>query len=151
MNRPAWLLGGLVIAGALGAWVWTTQAWTTQGATDRAPPAATVVAAPLGVGALGRVEPATRIRKLNQPGGFSVTRLGRLLVAEGDMVAVGQVIAEFADAGQKDAAILQAEAALVQSRAALARIRAAGRPEEIAAQRARIEALLFAERSLRRD
>jgi HlyD family secretion protein len=110
-----------------------------------------VAAAPLGVGALGRVEPATRIRKLNQPGGFSVTRLGRLLVAEGDMVAVGQVIAEFADAGQKDAAILQAEAALVQSRAALARIRAAGRPEEIAAQRARIEALLFAERSLRRD
>ena len=38
-----------------------------------------------------------------------------------------------------------------QARAELARIRAAGRPEEIAAQRARIEALHFAEASARRD
>nr|WP_255568920.1 efflux RND transporter periplasmic adaptor subunit [Neoroseomonas alba] len=98
-------------------------------------------AGPVGVGALGRVEPASRIRTLTQPGGMAVTRLDRLLVEEGDRVTEGQLLAEFADAAQKDASVAQAEAAVAEQRASLDRMRAAGRPSEVEAQRARIAAL----------
>ncbi|HWT10789.1 MAG TPA: efflux RND transporter periplasmic adaptor subunit, partial [Roseomonas sp.] len=85
--------------------------------------------------------PASRIRRLTQPGGMAVTRLDRLLVEEGALVEAGQLLAEFADAAQKDAAVAQAMAAVAEYRASLDRIRAAGRPSEIEAQRARIAAL----------
>lgn len=138
MTQRARLLAGLlVVAVAGGGYVWFSQAHAPQAAT----PAATTPAAPVGVGALGRVEPASRIRRLTQPGGMAVTRLDRLLVNEGDEVTEGQLLAEFADAAQKDAAVAQAEAAVAEYRASLDRIRAAGRPSEIAAQRARIAAL----------
>lgn len=104
-------------------------------------PGSPATQAPIGVGALGRVEPASRIRRLSQSGGTSVTRLDRLLVAEGDVVAEGALLAEFADAPQQDAAIAQARAAVAEARASLDRIRAGGRPSEIEAQRARIAAL----------
>jgi len=126
-------------------------ALVSHGAADRAPVAVAPPPGPVGVGALGRIEPASRIRKLNQPGGMSVTRLERLLVAEGERVAAGQLLAVFADAAQKDAAVAQAEMAVAQARAGLARIRAAGRAEEIAAQRARIEALRANEVSAQRE
>jgi HlyD family secretion protein len=103
------------------------------------------------VGALGRVEPASRIRKLSQPGGFAITRVERLLVAEGDRVEAGQLVDELSDAAQKDAAVAQAEASLAEARANLAKTRAAGRPSEIAAQRARIESLLAQEAIARRE
>lgn len=143
MNRK--LLLGLVLlaAGAAG--------WFFFG---RAPPPAPVMAAPavpLGVGALGRVEPASRIRKLNQPGGMAVTRLERLLVTEGDEVRAGQLLAEFADTGTKDAAVAQAEAALAEQRAALARTREAGRESEVTAQRARIASMAAQEEIARRE
>ncbi|MBL6076396.1 efflux RND transporter periplasmic adaptor subunit [Belnapia sp. T18] len=148
MKRRAALLGLLLVA-LTGAGL----AWVRLSAREAAP-ITSAEAAPLpppGVGALGRVEPASRIRRLNPPGGMAVTRLDRLLVTEGDRVEAGQLIAEFGDLAQKEAAIAQAEAQLAQSRAELARIRAAGRPEEVAAQRARIDALRFAESSARRD
>lgn len=97
--------------------------------------------APLGVGALGRVEPAGRVRRLNQPGGMAVTRLSRLLVEEGQVVAAGALLAEFADAEQKDAAVAGARAALAEAVAQRDRVRAGGRPSEVAAQRARIASL----------
>ncbi|MBY0333288.1 MAG: biotin/lipoyl-binding protein, partial [Acetobacteraceae bacterium] len=106
---------------------------------------------PVGVGALGRVEPASRVRKLNQPGGFAVSRVQQMLVAEGDRVAPGQLLAVLADAAQKDAAVGQAEAAVAEARATLEKTRAAGRPSEIAAQRARIENLALQEGISRRD
>ena len=106
---------------------------------------------PIGIGALGRVEPASRVRKLNQAGGMNVSRLAKVLVLEGDRVAAGQLLAEFADAPQKDAATVQAGAMVRQTRAALDRIRAAGRAEDIQAQRDRVDALRAAENSLARD
>ncbi len=107
--------------------------------------------APVGVGALGRVEPQSRVRKLTHPGGMSVTRVSRVLVAEGDVVRAGQVLAEFADAAQKDGATMQAEATLAQAVAALDKLKAGGRDSDIAAQRARIAALAAAEEIARRD
>ncbi|MCQ4162634.1 biotin/lipoyl-binding protein, partial [Roseomonas sp. GC11] len=71
----------------------------------------------LGVGALGRIEPASRIRRLAAPGGMNVTRLGRLLVEEGQAVAEGQLLAELADAAQKDAQAARAAAALAEAEA----------------------------------
>lgn len=139
MTRRARILSGVLAVGAAaGTWAWLNHSPGPSAAT----PVATAPAAPVGVGALGRVEPASRIRRLNQPGGMAVTRLDRLLVAEGDAVTEGQLLAEFADAAQKDAAVAQAEAAVAEFRASLDRIRAAGRPSEVAAQRARIAALV---------
>ena len=144
MNRR--LLGTLVvlIVGGGALWFW-------QGRAAQTPPAPVVAAGPVGVGALGRVEPASRVRKLSQPGGFSVNRVGRLLVAEGDAVSAGQLLAELSDAEQKDAAVTQAQAAVAESRARLAKTRAAGRPSEIEAQQARIQALWAVEDMARRD
>jgi HlyD family secretion protein len=147
-RRARLLLGAAVLAAAIGG-----AALVTHGGAER-PPATAPVAAnrePVGVGALGRVEPVTRIRRLTQPGGMAVTRLDRLLVAEGDAVQEGQLLAEFADAAQKDAAVAQAAAAVAEARASLERTRAGGRPSEIAAQQARIESLAAQADIARRD
>lgn len=137
MKRRWLLLGGLSALALGGGWVVLAR-------EAPPPPAAGPAAAQiesLGVGALGRVEPASRIRRLNQPGGMHVSRLGRLLVEEGQEVTAGQLLAEFADATQKDAAVAQARGHLAEQRAALARTREAARPSERDAQRARIESL----------
>lgn len=136
MTRRTRLLLGLAVLGAAAG----GYAALTEGGAEPAP----AMAAPeeaIGVGALGRVEPASRIRRLSQPGGAAVTRLDRLFVAEGELVAEGALLAEFADAPQRDAAVAQARAAVAEARAGLDRIHVAGRPSEIAAQRARIAAL----------
>ena len=145
MKRALILL--LVVAGAGGG------VWYAMGQRQAPPPAAAQPAAPvaMGVGALGRIEPAGRIRKLQTPGGMNVTRLARLHVREGDEVREGQLLAEFADTASKDADVLRAEAALLEARASLERTRAAGRPSEIAAQRARIAALSAVEENARRE
>lgn len=138
MTRRGRILAGLVaLAVAAGGYAVLTRGEATRPATS----VAAAPAGPIGVGALGRVEPASRIRRLTQPGGMAVTRLDRLLVEEGAVVEAGQLLAEFADAAQKDAAVAQAMAAVAEYRASLDRIRAAGRPSEIEAQRARIAAL----------
>ncbi len=144
MIRRAVFLACVVAVLAAGAAWW-------QGRAPAAPPPPEVAAEPVGVGALGRIEPTSRIRKLAPPGGFAVNRVDQLLVEEGQSVAAGQILARFADAAQKDAAVAQAEAALAEARASLARVRAAGRPSEIAAQRAHIAALAAAEEIARRN
>jgi HlyD family secretion protein len=134
-----------VVLAALAGTVW----WRSQPAAP--PPAAAAPAPPAGVGALGRIDPAGRIRKLAAPGGVNVTRVGRLLVTEGEQVQQGQLLAEFGDVALKDATVAQAEAALAEARATLAKVRAAGRPSEIAAQQARIRNLSAVEAINRRD
>jgi HlyD family secretion protein len=146
MTLRHWLLGGMALAAlAGGAWWWRGTEPATPPAAIAAPPQ------PAGIGALGRVEPASRIRKLAAPGGFNVSRVQRLLVAEGEQVQAGQLLAEFSDAAVKDATVAQAEATLAEARATLAKVRAAGRPSEIAAQRARIVNLAALEAINRRD
>uniref|UniRef100_UPI0022EA227D biotin/lipoyl-binding protein n=1 Tax=Falsiroseomonas oryzae TaxID=2766473 RepID=UPI0022EA227D len=135
-RRTKLLVGAVALAVAGGAGF----LWMTPGEAERAP-APLAVTEPVGVGALGRVEPASRILRLGPAPSQDGARIERLLVAEGDLVQAGQVLAEFSDAALKDAAQQQAEAQLAQARARLERTRAAGRPSEVAAQRARIEAL----------
>jgi len=140
------LLLGLAVIGATSAGYATLR----PGGADPAPPPA-VASAPVGIGALGRVEPASRIRRLTHPGGMSVTRLERLFVAEGDEVAEGALLAEFADGAQKAASIAQARATVTEAAANLDRTRAAGRPSEIAAQRASIASFRAQEELALRD
>jgi HlyD family secretion protein len=141
------LLGLALLAAAGGGGL----LWVRHGEAERAPSPAAVAPAPIGVGALGRIEPASRILRLAAAPSLDGARIERLLVAEGDVVQPGQVLAEFSDAALKDAATRQAAALLTQAGARLDRTRAAGRPSEIAAQRARIEALRNAEDSARRE
>jgi HlyD family secretion protein len=74
-----------------------------------------------------------------------------LLVEEGDDVAAGQLIGEFADAPSKHAAVAQSDAATAEAQTELARVRAAGRPEDIEAERERIESLRFQREIARAD
>ena len=105
-----------------------------------------------GVGALGRVEPQSRILKLtHSAGAMAGVRIERMLVEEGSRVEPGTLLAIFSDAEQKDATLAQAEAQVAQMQANLARIRAAGRPEDVAAQRARVGSLAAAAEINRRD
>ena len=148
MTREYWLLSIIPLAACAAAVV----LWNQPGQADTHPePAVLTNDQAVGIGALGRIEPASRVRKLNQAGGLNVSRVGRLMVDDGDHVTAGQLVAEFSDAAQKDAATAQAEAAVRQSEAMLARIRAAGRPEDVQAQRQRVESLRAAEASLIRD
>jgi HlyD family secretion protein len=142
------LLLGAALLGAGGGAYWL---FGGQEAPAVAPAPARAATAPAGVGALGRVEPASRIRRLAPGSGQEGARIDRLLVTEGVVVEAGQVVAEFHDAALKDSALAQAEAQRDQAAARLARTRAGGRPSEIAAQRARIEAVTNAEASLRRE
>ena len=141
--KAALALGALL---ALGVGGWAVR----NDVRSQTPPASKPAAAP-GVGALGRIEPMSRVRKLSHPGGMATTRIDQVLVQEGDVVVAGQLLAVFADAGQKDAAVAQSEAALAQAQASLAKTLAAGRPSELAAQRARVSALALQEEINRRD
>jgi HlyD family secretion protein len=108
-------------------------------------------AATTGVGALGRVEPASRIRRVTRAAGAEGVRVLALDVREGDEVEAGALLARFDDLPKKEAALAQAEANVVLARARLARLKAAGRDTEIAAARARIAAAAAAEESARRE
>ena len=143
MRALGWLAALLVAAG-IGAW------GAGLGPFAPPPPVASAAAAgPVGVGALGRVEPAGRIRRLAAPA--SGARLDRLLVTEGDRVMAGQVLAEFSDAAQRDASVEEAAGRVAQAAATLARTRIGGSETEVAAAQARAEALRAAEETALRD
>ncbi|HEY4254344.1 MAG TPA: efflux RND transporter periplasmic adaptor subunit [Roseomonas sp.] len=152
MTRRNKLLLGIAVLAAIGG---AALLHGGSAAPEGPPPqiaALPGVAPDQGVGALGHIEPASRILKLTHAAGaFGGVRIARLLVDEGDRVEAGALLAEFSDAALKDATLAQAEADLAQRRASLARIRAAGRPEDIAAQRAQIAALSAAEEIAKRD
>lgn len=122
---------------------------TPPGIAQRAAPAA--VEAALGVGALGRVEPASRVRNVTHGAGPEGARVRRLLVAEGDEVAQGQLLAELHDLPLKEAALALAGAQTAVAEARLVRLEAAGRDTEIAAARAQVAAATAAEESAARE
>lgn len=145
-RRTAWLLAGLgalILAGGGAALL------RGRAQTPAIPSQAAV--SPLGVGALGRVEPASRIRQLAAVSAPEGSRITRLLVQEGDSITQGQLLAEFHDLPKREAALQQAEANSRLRRAQLDKLLAGGRDSDIAAARARIDALHAAEESARRE
>ena len=157
MRAPILLIVGLIAGGILGSLLDMARSGRVALALENSREAATAqpgvesFAAPAGVGALGRVEPATRVRRIAPPSTVTMNRVDRLLVREGDDVTAGQLIAEFADAAEKHAAVDQADAALAEAQTELARVMAAGRPEDIDAQREQIASLRFREVMARGD
>jgi HlyD family secretion protein len=138
-------VGGALVSGLdLARTAWVARAFeaagSSAGKSDAEP-----IAGPVGVGALGRIEPASRVRHMAPPSTVTMNRVDRLLVEEGDTVAAGQLLAEFANAADTQAAVEQADAAIGEAQTQLALVRAAGRPEDLDAQRERIASLRFRE------
>jgi HlyD family secretion protein len=132
----------------LGATLLAAQA-ALNDAPAQSPPAGTPQ--PIGVGALGRIEPASRVLSLATASGPEGARIGRLLVQEGERVTQGQLLAEFHDLAKKQAALDQAEANQALAQARLARLQAAGRDTEVAAARARVAAAGAAQEAAARE
>jgi HlyD family secretion protein len=141
------MLGLAALAGALLAgW-----AAVSDGEARAQPQVAAPVAAHAGVGALGRIEPASRVRRLATAAGPEGARVAKLLVGDGASVTAGQVLAEFHDLAKKQASMDQATANLTLAEAQLAKLLAAGRDTDIAAARARVAAAQAAEQSAARE
>ncbi len=141
-NRFRFIAATLSAAGAL--WLGFEHV-SRNGArnTDPSTVATAQAAQPImGIGALGRVEPASRILRISAPLGAEPPRVERLHVRAGDTVAAGQLMALMADHSIRTAAVASAESQIKVAEAELARIRAGTRPSELAAQRARIDALV---------
>lgn len=139
--------GRMLIVGALSAAgvLWLASPYLSDhiaGREGRPVVAAARAAEPvMGIGGLGRIEPASRVLRISAPLGAEPPRIDRIHVRAGDTVAAGQVVARMADHSVRAAALASAEAQVRTAEAELARVRAGTRPSELAAQRARIDAL----------
>lgn len=136
------VVGALLATGAL----WLGYQHTSSNKVPHTDPSviATVHAAQsiMGIGALGRIEPASRILRISAPFGAEPPRIERIHVRAGDTVVAGQIMALMADHSIRTAAVASAESQVKIAEAELARIQAGTRPSELAAQRARIDALV---------
>jgi len=147
----AGLLGvGLVAGAALRPMATELVLWANgldpiQSASTATTPAANVTAAALPeVVALGRLVPAGGLSAVAPPNGGGDARIARLLVAEGDRVQAGQVVAELDNLPQLLATKASAESTLSAQEAALDQVRAsvAASLAEARADRASAEAAL---------
>ncbi|MCA3643030.1 MAG: MFS transporter [Methylobacterium sp.] len=136
------IAGALLAAGAL--WLGYQDVSSNKVRHADPPVIATAHAAQpiMGIGALGRIEPASRILRISAPLGAEPPRIERIHVRAGDTVVAGQVMAAMADHSIRAAAVASAESQVRVAEAELDRIRAGTRPSELAAQRARIDALM---------
>jgi HlyD family secretion protein len=113
---------------------------------------------PVGVGeesdrvhALGRLEPASRVRRIAAPSGSEGMVVSELLVAEGDEVEAGQVLALLDLHDRKQAALLEAQAKVAQAEANLDQTRAGAKTGDIEAKRAAVQVLAAQARFARRQ
>jgi HlyD family secretion protein len=107
---------------------------------SRTAPAPVVAAAPvvLDVHSLGYLEPKSKVIRLAAPSTMEQVRVERLLVAEGDSVQAGDVLAVLDNFERRSAAVAEAEARVEVERAKLEQIKAGAKPGDLAAQRAMV-------------
>jgi HlyD family secretion protein len=147
-RRTRWTCVAVAVATAgLGFGVF---AWRRASPSDTPPPVADA-ASGLGIGCLGRVEPASRVRRLAPPSSLATDRLTELRVVEGERVASGQVLGWFGDHDVRVAAVGQAEAELAWTQARLQQIQAGAKKDDIAAAEARLSRVRAAEANARRQ
>jgi HlyD family secretion protein len=107
-----------------------------------------------GVGALGRIEPCSEVRKIHAPSSMDVPVIAELRVAVGQPVAQGEILAVLDSHARELADVEQARASLLSSEKALAQVRAGAKAGDIAAQESLVEQtrerLRFAEEQLDR-
>ena len=93
------------------------------------------------VTALGRIEPQGEVIKISAPSAFSTSKIGQLLVKEGDWIEPQQAIALLDYYSLKRAALEKAEKEIQVAKANLAIIKAGAKAGEIKAQQATIARL----------
>ena len=105
----------------------------------------------LSIGCLGRVEPATRVRRLVPPTSMTTDRLTALRVSEGERVEKDQLLGWFGDHEVRVAAVHQAEADLVSAGAKLEQVKAGAKKGDIAAAEAQVVRARAAEANAQRE
>ncbi|MEO0804018.1 MAG: efflux RND transporter periplasmic adaptor subunit [Cyanobacteria bacterium J06642_2] len=128
------LVIALLTAGSVGIYRTTTS----QSPEVAAPTAADLLAEVHTVTALGRLEPDGEVIRLTAPTSSDGSRIEQLLVSEGDLIEVGQVIAILDNRDRLEAALFEAQQQVEIARANLARVRAGAQVGAIAAQEAAI-------------
>lgn len=161
MNRVRWLSSGwgrgvaavamalvLAVAGGYGF----TLSRHDGSSGPLAGPAAGEIA--FRVHALGRLEPAGRIRKITPHSGSETALVAELLVEEGQDVAAGDLLAVLDNHFRRKASLAESVAQLAAAQARLAQVQAGAKPGDIEAQREAVALhsaqLAFAERELAR-
>ncbi|MEM8502013.1 MAG: ABC exporter membrane fusion protein [Cyanobacteria bacterium P01_D01_bin.1] len=140
LRRSRWgLLIGLFLLGVGGTASW----WAWQERSAQLVEASSEVAAPeiATVTALGALEPAGELINVTPPTSVQESRIGELLVEEGDLVAAGQVIAVLDNLDRLQAALQKAEQQVEIARAKQAQVEAGAKSGEIQAQLAEISRL----------
>lgn len=111
-------------------------------------------ASEFGVGALGRIEPQSRVIKVNAPSTMEPPVVEKLLVEVGDDVDSGDVLAILDSHRREQADLEEAKATLLLAEKSLAQIQAGAKAGEIQAQAATVERvrekLKLAEKQLER-
>jgi HlyD family secretion protein len=129
--KTSWRLVNIVLALAVCVVVIVAVDWSAKRSENRESAQKLVSLRPAQVSALGTIAPRGRIRHVAAPSSFS--RVGQLLVDEGDRVTAGQVIA-YAD--DRELRITEFEQAKAQERIAeskLAQLLAGPDPHEVSA------------------
>ena len=108
-------------------------------------------AMPIGVSALGRLALEGEVIAVAPSSAADGARVDRLLVAVGDRVTAGQVVAILDPYRRRVAAVHQAQAQVEVARAKLAQVQAGPKPEDVRAQEALIERNLAEFRAAERD
>jgi HlyD family secretion protein len=118
---------------------------------ERHPPATGSSKVGNNIGCLGRVQPATHVRRLAPPTSLSADRLTALNVVEGDRVAPDQLLGWFGDREVRVAAVHQAEADLASAEAKLEQVKAGAKKGDIAAAEAQVVRARAAEANALRE
>lgn len=139
VSRRGWgiaAIGIVLAATSLVAWVYGRDHWlgTKPSAIDFSQTPAI-----RRVHALGRLEPRGTILQISAPSGNEGARVEKLLVEEGQDVAIGDVLAILDMHDRRQAAVVEARARLLAAEAKLSQIRAGAKPGDIAAQAAAVE------------
>lgn len=123
------LLGSLITAGAGRNWLPVTSG---DGNTKIPPQTPSSIDMPL-VHALGRLEPSGRVLQITPEAGNEGATVRQLLVAEGDDVGPGEILAILGNQAQRQARCMEAEAGVRMAEAELLQLQAGPKAGDIEA------------------
>ncbi|QDT95898.1 efflux RND transporter periplasmic adaptor subunit [Gimesia aquarii] len=103
------------------------------------------------IGALGRIEPRSRIRRISPWGGSRSSVITELHVNTGDIVQKGQLLATFDTFAQRSSEVAVAKANVATALARLQKIKSGEEPETIDAKRAELKLVRTRMESLRKE